>query len=460
VYPEGALPNEAVWLRRIAEAVDERPVLVTNRFHAFDDSEYYWVPFHGAWLVRREPLTEQPGTIAPRPATFGDELRLLGYRLATDSVSPGGMVELEVCWQVVRTPAHDYTAFAQLVGPEGVVGQGDLPHATTRYRPGEVRVDAYRFPLLLHAPAGEYRLITGFYYAVDGGWQRLEVGGADHVALAPVTVLPAEETPATLHPTDRAFAGGLRLVGVDYDAGVPGQGRLYLHWEQAAAAPALGPWRPTSEAATVQAVRDGETVASAPLPALPPGGGATVAMDLPFADGGPLRIVLIGADGAPLPALGAWHLPRRGGLPLRAPKEGERYVPLGGEMAFVGLSGTPAAAQAGQELWLRPRFLALRALTVDDSVSVGLARPDLGWEQKTDGTPALGAIPTLKWVRGWQVEDPHPLLLAPDAPAGTATVTVAVYDAFTLAPLHVLDERLVRDGQGIQFRAGSVEIGP
>jgi len=129
-------------------------------------------------------------------------------------------------------------------------------------------------------------------------------------------------------------------------------------------------------------------------------------------------------------------------------------------MAFVGLGDAADTAQPGEDVWLRPRFLALRPLTVDDSVSVGLARPDLGWERKSDGTPALGAIPTLKWVRGWRVEDPHALPLSPDAPVGPATVTVAVYDAFTLAPLHVLDERLVRDGQGIQFRAGSVTIAP
>ena len=469
VYPEGATPNEAVWLRRIDEALDEHPVLVTNRFHAFEHADYRWIPFQGAWLVadgsEGGSPTELPEGAIRHEVAFGDELALLGYRLAADAVSPGDAVELEVYWRVVRAPTRDYTAFAQLLGPQGVVGQGDLPHPTTRYLPGEVRVDAYRFPLLLHTPPGEYRLIAGFYYPVDGGWTRLVADGVDHAALAGVTVRPADAPPATLHPLDRALAGGLRLVGVDYDAGVPGQGRVYLHWRHDRAAPsARGPWRPSTEAATVRALRGEEVVAQAALPALAPGSAATVALDLPFADGQALRVELVGADGARVPALGAWHLPADG-VGLRSPRAGERYVPLGGEMAFVGLAEAgaarlPGAPRWGEDVWLRPRFLALRPLTVDDSVSVGLARPDLGWEQKVDGTPAMGAIPTLKWVRGWVVEDAHALRLAPDAPAGPAEVTVTVYDAFTLAPLQVLDERLVRDGQGIQFRAGEIEVVP
>ena len=36
VYPEGSLPNEQVWLRRVSEAISERPTIVTNWFYAFE----------------------------------------------------------------------------------------------------------------------------------------------------------------------------------------------------------------------------------------------------------------------------------------------------------------------------------------------------------------------------------------------------------------------------------------
>jgi hypothetical protein len=115
-------------------------------------------------------------------------------------------------------------------------------------------------------------------------------------------------------------------------------------------------------------------------------------------------------------------------------------------MVFVGWPRLVAPV-AGKDLWLRPRFLALRSLVNDETVSVGL-RSASGWEQKADGTPALGAIPTLKWVKGWLVADAHRLALAADAPQGDLALTLQVYDAFTLRPLGVLDERLVRLGQG------------
>jgi len=123
-------------------------------------------------------------------------------------------------------------------------------------------------------------------------------------------------------------------------------------------------------------------------------------------------------------------------------------VPLGGEMAFVGWSSPPDTPSAGQTVWLRPRFLALRPLVNDETVSAGLRHVATGWEQKADGTPAMGAIPTLKWIKGWQIEDARRLDLGADAPAGHYALTLQVYDAFTLRPLDVLDERLVKAGQG------------
>ena len=84
--------------------------------------------------------------------------------------------------------------------------------------------------------------------------------------------------------------------------------------------------------------------------------------------------------------------------------------------------------------------------------------PDTGWAEKRDGTPALGAIPTLKWLRGWLVQDPHALTIPADAPRGVAITTLSVYDAFTLRPLHVLDERLVRQGQGTHLELNTVRI--
>jgi len=70
----------------------------------------------------------------------------------------------------------------------------------------------------------------------------------------------------------------------------------------------------------------------------------------------------------------------------------------------------------------------------------------------------MGAIPTLKWLRGWHVRDPHNVGVDAAAPGGAAILRVAVYDAFTLEPLAVLDERLVRQGQGTWIDVHPIDI--
>ena len=103
-------------------------------------------------------------------------------------------------------------------------------------------------------------------------------------------------------------------------------------------------------------------------------------------------------------------------------------------------------------------FQALRPLTHDYAVSVSLIGPDGGVLAQHDTTPALGAIPTLKWVRGTQVRDLHLLPLPLDVPPGEAILRLTVYDAFTLRPLAISDERLARQGQGTHMDLGRVAI--
>ncbi|MBM3187384.1 MAG: sugar phosphate isomerase/epimerase [Chloroflexi bacterium] len=220
----------------------------------------------------------------------------------------------------------------------------------------------------------------------------------------------------------------------------------------------MGPWvEPEGSEATVQLLAEGALVAQAALPPLAPGSAFTAVVDVPDTLQG-LMLRLVAADGAPIPRLGPWHRRLGTDLQIALPQGAATYVPLGGEMIFLGLGDPPERATPGQTVSLRPRFVAARPLLADYSVSVGLSRPDLDWERKSDGTPARGAIPTLKWIRGWQVEDPRELALPPDAPPGPARVTLAVYDAFTLHPLQVLDDRLARQGLGTHLEPADIEI--
>jgi len=447
VHPEGALPNEEVWLRRIAEAITERPVLVTNRFFAFDRSTYRFVPLADAWLVREEPLGEPPEAISVQEAPFGNTITLLGYRISSTEARPGETIEVRVYWRAEAPLERDYSTFVQLLGPSGVVGQGDLYHRSTEYLPGEVRVDAYRIPLLLHAAPGDYHLIAGFYYREGNGWQRLTTADADHVLLGSVTVLPAKAPFASAASREWAFEGGLFITGVDVDYGVGGQARLYVHLR--------GPNAEREAGASRLQARQGDTVlAEIQLPALRTGGYVVVAMDVP-GDAESVWLTVLDGQGAPLRRLGPWHVPVTTGVRVGLPRDGRRYVPLGGDMVYLGC-GAPDEIP-GASAWLSPRFLALRPLSRDYSVSVGLV-DSTGQEIKADGTPGLGALPTLKWLQGWKVTDPHRLVLRDAAFQEGARTVVTVYDAFTLEPLNVLDERLVREGQGLTVLGEEVRV--
>lgn len=440
VHPEGATPNEEVWLRRIAEGLAQRPVLVTNWFYAFEGAGYRFSPLADGWQVLSGGGQELPAEVSSQTAVFDEGMRLLGVSLEAAEAHPGGSVMARVYWDAPDGLERDYTSFVQLIGPKGVLGQGDRLHRADQIAPGALQVDSHTLALLWHAEPGVYQLIGGFYYlADDGTWQRCLTGGADHVVLGEVQVAARAASPASEHPLRVAFAGGYTLVGYDYDRGVPGQTRLYLHWQRTTV------WAGSTEAdrARVTLWRGQEAAGAAELPPLASGQAATVAIDLPGEPDG-LGLTLEAPGGEPLAWAGPWHLRRSAKLRLRLPEYDRRYVPMGGGVAYLGLD---VARDDG--LSLASRWLALEPLVRDYAVSVG-AQTDLG-EAKNDGTPAMGAIPTLKWLRGWRVDDRRSVPLLAEGAPNVQSYSVEMYDAFTLAPLQVLDERLVREGQGTRL---------
>jgi hypothetical protein len=131
-------------------------------------------------------------------------------------------------------------------------------------------------------------------------------------------------------------------------------------------------------------------------------------------------------------------------------------VPLGNVMWLTGYSVPGAAARPGDTISVNLRFLAARPITSDYTVSVALVGPNYRWQTQSDGTPAGGAIPTLKWIAGSRVSDTHRLTIPLDATPGTARLALTVYDAFTQRILPVLDRDLAALGQTVPL--GTVEV--
>lgn len=447
VYPEGATPMVETWLQHIAQSTAQRPTIVTNFLQEFASTPHTFQPLAEAWLVQSQEVLTTPPSADALSAVFDQRIRFAAMDLPGKTVSPADSLTVRLYWQPLVKLERDYSFFVHLVDSTGaVVGQGDITHPAARYAVGQVLLDEYRLPLLPTTEPGRYTLVAGVYITLpEGGWQRLTTSdGQDAVKLAEVEVLPVYTSPVTLHVLHKRFACGYTLVGVDYDRSVADQLRVYLHWHCEASGPAQ----------TLFLFSNDKTLVTTRLPQAQVGTYFSTAYDVP-ADATVLKLELHSISDETLSAiLGPTGVVvgRSVSLPLAAAQD--RYICLGGEMLLVR-TDYPGHYQAGAQLPTQMTFVSMKPLTHDYTVSVSLTAMDDKWRTQHDGTPALGAIPTLKWIRGITVMDEHDLPVPVDA-MGSGILRLTVYDAFTMQPLPVLDARLARLGQGTQITLGSI----
>ena len=447
------------WVTMIEKYVPQRPVVVVHYYeHEYSDLPYRFEPLGEAFLVRMVSNFTPPPGLTPLDVTLGkfsarnsmwsrserqtgksapllhqelgEQIALLGYRLETDETEPSRPLVLTLAWSPAVTPTADLTLFAQLLGPDGRLWSGvqDCRHTAGRLTAGEVIVERFVVYPLLHVPPGDYTLVVGAYLPAEPGAPRLTTtDGADAVRLTTVRLRSPTLRPVTRHPTFVRFASGPTLIGADYDTGIPGQVRVYLHWAG-----------PGAEATLQLLDKSGAVLGQGHVPALERGQYATTALDLPAA---PVRVALLDG-GRPR----RWNLLFGGSAPLPSPAPDERYVPFGDSLVLTGFGGPVGDLGPGRDVTLGLHFLGTRPLERDYVVSVPLTglNPDgtWAWRDAHDTVPALGAIPTLKWIHGSAVFDPHQLTIPGNAPPVPVTGSLVIYDHFTQAPLPPLDERL------------------
>jgi hypothetical protein len=154
---------------------------------------------------------------------------------------------------------------------------------------------------------------------------------------------------------------------------------------------------------------------------------------------GPERLPV---HGEPAAVVGTVEVPSTADPRPPAPTAGE--IPFGSAMTLLGSS---VREVDDDTLLVDLSWWAQEAFGSDYTMSVQVHGD--GWSAQDDGTPAQGAIPTLKWLPGMVIHDRHRVELPPDRPRDRPfVVTVGVYDAFTLEPLPVTDAERVRAGQG------------
>jgi hypothetical protein len=148
---------------------------------AFDGVPYVWV--YGA-------PPEEPAAGGPQYTVdyrLGDHIRLTGYRLSSERLSPGDTLTVVLFWQSDGQVKENYTVFCHLLSASSeLVAQHDgRPVLGIRpvpsWRAGEVMLDSHPVALSADLAPGEYELSVGMYDletlqrapAYDGAGERL-----------------------------------------------------------------------------------------------------------------------------------------------------------------------------------------------------------------------------------------------------------------------------------------------
>jgi hypothetical protein len=429
VYPVVGEDYGATWLRWVEERGTERPLLVT---HFYDFPGYTAEPVGAGFRLYRRPLTGAPGAGAsPAPTgteiSFAGGVQLVGYRLPDSPVHAGQVLEVVLAWRRTAPSDRAPSFTLRLADADGrEVAQADR-YLGTDAVPGEVRWERLALPLYPTLRPGRYQLRLGAYTVSEAGFEPLPTAdGETFIPLTELDVAPNSRPLFTLHPCHIPYAGGPTLVGVDYDRTVPETLRVYLRWR--------GP----TDGGTLRLRAVGGETATADLPALPQGAYQTVAVDLPGTARGLLLLSLTDGAGQARAAAGPWGWPVRWVF-LAIPPGDVRFVLLGGEMAVVGVQFSPATP--GTVMTVDVSLVGLRALTDDVATSVRLTDEAGRYLGAHDCQPALGTVPTLKWIGGSRVRDRHLIPIPADWTGGAVRATLVAYERFRMAPLLPLDDR-------------------
>jgi hypothetical protein len=114
---------------------------------------------------------------------LGEEVQLVGYRLAGEDLVPGDSVVLTLYWMAAGEIQEDYTVFVHLLGEDGeLIAQQDNPpgrgsRPTSGWEAGALIEDQYELPFPDDRSMGEYALSVGMYNSAT--IERLDVISPD-----------------------------------------------------------------------------------------------------------------------------------------------------------------------------------------------------------------------------------------------------------------------------------------
>ncbi|MEM7116902.1 MAG: DUF2723 domain-containing protein [Chloroflexota bacterium] len=399
---------EATWARRVGEELaNGRSVITTH----YDPAAYAQLPppepLNDAFLFPQAPRMALPDGFTQIDISLADTLNAVGYA-KTEAIEIGQETVFTLAWQPIPNPQSPIDQlpipiFAHLVDENGRLhAQDDL---TVIPQPEGLTLTQFRLTPRIGAAPGTYQILLGI---ANANPIREEV--------ATLNVTTMSRPLYTNNPTYQTVPSGrplLRLVGYDWDHTLPNQPRLYLHWQ--------------TEQGYQTEVRDG--VRESELPTHEGAWGVfskqlTVNIE-------PSRAVTVYCS------LFTVHCPKH-------------YVPFAQGIIWSQSPISTLQSQIDQSPNLQ--FHSSDPLTTDLVIStrlIGYEEDGIHWAwwELDDSIPAMGGIPTLKWITGSRVVSPHRMAFGETAVNGQKlATTLRLYDAFTNRPVPILDDRLAPIG--------------
>jgi 4-amino-4-deoxy-L-arabinose transferase-like glycosyltransferase len=202
------------------------------------------IGFFGEEGVKKQLLigpVEVEGAVSVKPRwkedtpTFNRELALTKYYVLFGS-SPGSTLEVDLRWQAMQVPTHDYVARLELRDGTAVVAAveglvGSERHPTSQWVSGEPVHMLYRVQIPADLESGEYDL---YLLVLDDATGRV-VG--EPILLDTRSVSGRAHTfdlPKPQHPLSADFGSDIRLLGFDLVETAPnpgGQIEVVLYWQ-------------------------------------------------------------------------------------------------------------------------------------------------------------------------------------------------------------------------------------
>ena len=152
--------------------------------------EYYDLPFQQQLLAQTDLAAEPQGIFVlrskanarpisltpaqPAQAEFAGLIRLTGYTLEPESITPGATLRITLYWQALAPMPEDYTVFVHLRDSNGGnVAQADHRplgslYPTSLWPVGETIRESSDLPLPPDLPPGDYNLWAGLYLLETG----------------------------------------------------------------------------------------------------------------------------------------------------------------------------------------------------------------------------------------------------------------------------------------------------